>query len=200
MTWTSPPRLDGLHIDTPRLVLRTLRIDDVDAIFASVARSRHVLLPWMTWAGDQHRDPVETTAWVASQVLVSRRPVGPDGVAVGMFGRDGRFVGMTGIHAVRPDVASVEIGYWVDAPQMGQGLCTEAMRHWLAWLLTPSEAGGMGLNKASVFCAEPNVASRRVAEKLGMTLEVQRRAHHRVEGYGVVGQLGWAAFAGEWQP
>jgi [ribosomal protein S5]-alanine N-acetyltransferase len=75
---------------------------------------------------------------------------------------DGALVGTCGLRPVE-DSAEIEILYSVEPPRWGTGLATEAagavLRHAFATLGLARVLGGID---------EPNVASRRVLEKLGM--------------------------------
>lgn len=207
LAWRPPPRLD-IRVETPRLVVRSYALDDAAAVFEAINASRDHLTPWLPWV-DEHRELAGTVRYIASQIVLANEPStltgGGDGarlgLGVGIFEREsGAFVGGTGFNDVRPSTASAETGYWIRADRAGRGYCTEAMRHWLSWLLTPQEAGGggLGLARVRIYCSSANGASRRIPEKLGLRQEVHQRADVHIPSLGVTDRLGWGVMRDEW--
>jgi RimJ/RimL family protein N-acetyltransferase len=66
------------------------------------------------------------------------------------------------------------IGYWVAAPARGRGVCTRALRLLSRWAL-----GKLELQRLELITDPENVASQRVAEKVGFRREGVLRAHLR---------------------
>ena len=66
------------------------------------------------------------------------------------------------------------IGYWVAAEARGQGVCTRALRLLARWALEELE-----LQRLELITDPDNVASQRVAEKVGFRREGVLRAHLR---------------------
>jgi RimJ/RimL family protein N-acetyltransferase len=66
------------------------------------------------------------------------------------------------------------IGYWVAAPARGHGVCTRALRLASRWALDELE-----LQRLELITDPDNVASQRVAEKVGFRREGVLRAHLR---------------------
>ena len=201
--WTPPAQL-CIRVETPRLLIRAYTLDDVPAVFEAVNASRDSLIPWMPWAATDHRELAGTAQYISSQIVAAgdtQKLAGEGalkGIGVGIFEQDGAFVGATGFHDVRPSTASAETGYWIRADRHGRGYCTEAIAHWLSWLLTPHAAGGLGLARVRIYCSSENKASQRIPEKLGLKQEVHQRADYHVPGVGVTDRLGWGVLAEEW--
>lgn len=76
------------------------------------------------------------------------------------------FVGSTGLHRINWAVPKFEIGYWVRKRFHGQGLATESMRGIAAFA-----QHHLAARRLECFTDEANMASRRVAERAGFTLE-----------------------------
>jgi RimJ/RimL family protein N-acetyltransferase len=89
---------------------------------------------------------------------------------------DGQLLAMVGLHA-RDDTMR-EIGYWTAPWARGQGVMTNAAR-----LMCRFGFEVLGLERIEWWAAVGNNASRRVAEKLGFTMEGTCRARllHRGE-------------------
>ncbi len=89
---------------------------------------------------------------------------------------DGRLLAMVGLHAGDPTMR--EIGYWTAPWARGQGVMTAAAR-----LVCGYAFDVLGLERVEWQARVGNDASRRVAEKLGFTMEgtCRRRLLHRGE-------------------
>jgi ribosomal-protein-serine acetyltransferase len=61
---------------------------------------------------------------------------------------------------------TANVGYWVRTRQTGQGIATAAVR-----LIARFGFEDLGLRRLELFIAVDNVASRRLAEKVGATFE-----------------------------
>jgi len=198
LAWKEPDPID-FRIETPRLVVRLCELEEAKEVFDVINSCRDALLPWMPWAKTEHHELSSTTEYIAKQLNRSRKPLTPDGVGLAIFDKaTGDFVGGTGFHDLRRDTASVEIGYWVRADRQRQGICTEAVAHWISRLLTPQDSGGVGLRRVRIYCSAENVASSRVPQKLGLRQEVHQRQDYFVPDHGVTDRLGWGVMADEW--
>jgi RimJ/RimL family protein N-acetyltransferase len=85
----------------------------------------------------------------------------------------GEVVGGIGIGLNAHDCRG-RVGYWVAAPVRGRGVCTRALR-----LLSRHALDGLGLQRVDLITDPDNVASQRVAEKVGFRREGVLRAHLR---------------------
>ncbi len=203
LAWRPPSSLT-VRVETPRLVIRSRTLEDGPALFEAINASRDRLLPWMPWARTDHFDLASTTEYLAGRISTAQDPsqlIGEGaqrGFDVGIFEREGACVGGTGFNDVRPSTASAETGYWIRGDCHGRGYCTEAMRHWISWLLRPQDAGGLGLQRLRIYCSSANKASQRIPQKLGLRQEVMQRADYYVPDVGVTDRLGWGVLADEW--
>jgi RimJ/RimL family protein N-acetyltransferase len=85
----------------------------------------------------------------------------------------GVVVGSIGI-GVNSEKYRGRIGYWVAATARGHGVCTRALRLLARWALEELE-----LQRLDLITDPENVASQRVAEKVGFRREGVLRAHLR---------------------
>jgi RimJ/RimL family protein N-acetyltransferase len=85
----------------------------------------------------------------------------------------GVLVGSIGI-GINSEKYRGRIGYWVSATARGQGICTRALRLLARWALEELE-----LQRLDLITDPDNVASQRVAEKVGFRREGVLRAHLR---------------------
>jgi RimJ/RimL family protein N-acetyltransferase len=148
-----------LHLGTDRLELRALSLDDLDEMASMLGDAEALIY----WGSPLSRE--ESRWWIERNL---RRYEG-DG-----FGRcavilrsTGELVGDCGLIRTlveaRPEV---ELGWIVRRSHQGKGIATEAAAAWRDYAFDT-----LGLERIVSMVSEANVASRRVAEKLGMTVE-----------------------------
>lgn len=83
----------------------------------------------------------------------------------------GRVLGSVGLSPIQDGVG--EVGYWLRADARGRGLATRAVLLLVRWALAQPQ-----VERVQLRAAVDNLASRRVAERAGFTLEgVLRSAH-----------------------
>jgi RimJ/RimL family protein N-acetyltransferase len=111
------------RIETERLVVRCWEPRDAPLLKEAVDSSLDHLRPWMPWA---HEEPQPLEAKVELlRGFRGRFDLGQDFV-YGIFPTDeSEAVGGTGLHTRRGE-GIFEIGYWIRANRLGEGLCTEA--------------------------------------------------------------------------
>jgi RimJ/RimL family protein N-acetyltransferase len=86
---------------------------------------------------------------------------------------DGAVVGAIGI-SQNSHGYKATIGYWVSAEARGRGICTRALR-----LLSHHALAELELQRVDLITDPDNVASQRVAEKVGFQREGVLRSHLR---------------------
>lgn len=146
------------RIETERLVLRRYVDKDAEALATVVPRNTEHLRRYMEWVRFEPQSVEQRRAWIAD--VTAKADAGED-FTLGMFLRDGQFVGGTGFH-VRHDLRRLAIGYWIDADQQGRGLVTEA-----AAALTLVGLRLAGATIMDISHAPSNVASAGVPLRLG---------------------------------
>ena len=151
-----------LWLETPRLTLRPLDDDDLDDLCLLLGDAE-ALAHW----GDP-LDREGARRWIERN-LARYEADGFGRCAVVLRGT-GRLVGDCGL--IRTEVeggSEVELGWIVRKADWGKGIATEAAQAWRDHAFTR-----LGLRRIVSLVSAENVPSRRVAEKLGMT--VQRTA------------------------
>jgi RimJ/RimL family protein N-acetyltransferase len=152
---------------TRRLVLRCWDPRDAPLLKEAVDSSLDHLRPWMPWAQDEPQT-------LAEKVALLRRfrgafDLGQDFV-YGIFAADeGAVLGGTGLHR-RVGEGAVEIGYWIRASRVGEGLATEA-----AAALTRVAFESCGVDRVEIRVTPANSASLAVPRKLGFAEEAMLR-------------------------
>ena len=148
-----------LRLETARLALRPLTFDDLDELAPMLGDAEGLI----HWGPPLSRD--EAREWIER----NRRRYAADG-----FGRcavvlrsTGELVGDAGlIRTLVEGQPEVELGWIVSRAHRGEGIATEAAAAWRDYALDT-----LGLDRIVSMVSDANVASRRVAERLGMTVE-----------------------------
>ena len=159
-------------IETGDLVLRRYRADEGAAIAGAVCESGRQLSRYETWAHaafteEEGRDYAAwwDRAWEESNARY--------------FGiwRNDRYLGSVGLSEISLEHRTAALGFWVRSAEAGRGVAT-------AGATAVVEAGfeHLGLQRIEVMSAVDNVASLRVAEKIGARHEGILRKRQVLEG------------------
>jgi ribosomal-protein-serine acetyltransferase len=198
--WTPNPALAPSR-GTDRLLLRAYTQSDSPQLFASVARSREALLPWLPWAKTQHLSVEDSAQSIALFTESWRDPLKPEhnatfGFVMGIFDQTtGELLGGTGFNRLDPYSHNAELGYWLDIRARGKGICTAATRALLDWAFEPQSTGGFGLRRVHIFAAERNTASCAVPRRLGLRQHLHSTQERWVDDIGWCDILGWEVLA-----
>jgi RimJ/RimL family protein N-acetyltransferase len=179
-------------------VIRFFEASDAAGMLAALDADRSSLLPWLPWVATDNRNEAECVFHI-ERFRRSREAFPPTELAMGIFDANtGEVVGGTGFHRLDTEIGQGEIGYWIRGDRAGRGLCTEAVAELITSGFTPQGRGGWGFRRITILCAEPNIASRRVPEKLGLRLELASQGDRWIDGLGFVGTLAWGALREDW--
>lgn len=155
------------RIETARLVLRCWQPADAPLLADAIGESLDHLRPWVRWA---HNEPL-TLAERAALLCRFRGMFDLDEDFVyGVFDRAGtRVLGGAGSHA-RVGPLARELGYWIRAGAVRQGLCNEAVAGLVRVAFEVDEVA-----RLDIRCAAANRASSAVARRLGFRHEATLR-------------------------
>jgi len=145
------------------LVLRPWSEDDVRALVA--ACNDPEISRWIPMIPSPYTDQ-DALAFIRGEVrpdLDHSFAITSGGTVVGSIGMSINSMGYRG-----------RVGYWVAGPARGKGVCTRALRLLSRWALEELE-----LERLELITDPDNVASQRVAEKVGFRPEGVLRAHLR---------------------
>ncbi len=169
-------RTPPYRIETERLVIRCYEPSDAPMLKAAVDASIDHLLPWMPWARFEPQA-------VEQKVELLRAFRGQfdagDNYVYGIFSRDeSTQLGGSGFHK-RGNEGSLEIGYWVAAGALGQGIATEVTA-----VQTRAAFELCGLERIDIQVEPENEPSLKIPRKLGFTFEgrLRRRLDAHTDG------------------
>lgn len=151
------------RIQTERLVIRCWNPTDAPLLKKAIDESLEHLRPWMPWT-NQEPEPVEAKA---ARLRKFRGNFDLDkDYLYGVFDQDETgVVGATGLHT-RAGKNALEIGYWIHAGYINQGLATE-----VAAALTRVAFEVNRVSRVEIHCDPENVRSAKIPEKLGFVME-----------------------------
>ena len=154
-------------IITDRTVIRCWNPEDAPLLKSAIDESLDHLREWMPWA---HQEP-ETIQTKAARLRTFRGKFDLDEDYVyGIFNREEtRVIGGTGLHT-RAGENAREIGYWIHADYINQGLATE-----VAGALAKVAFEINLVKRVEIHCDPNNMRSARVPEKLGFIHEAVLR-------------------------
>ena len=166
---TTPGR--DLALRTSRLLLEPLDPSHGAELWSAAARSLEELRPWLPWAIDAEEARIVEFA----TRCVSLWEQGSDHVFT--LVHDGVAAGLVGLHNIDRVAGSASMGYWLDSRLTGRGLMTEAGE-----AVVELAFAELRLHRLGLLAAPGNVASVRVAEKLGFRREGQAPRYLHIDG------------------
>jgi RimJ/RimL family protein N-acetyltransferase len=152
-----------------------------------VAGAEEYLARWLPWG--------RTATSTAGALVVLQRYADEQARGGGrIFGIwvDGKLAGGTLFRTWETHHGICEVGVWLAPEMTGRGLITKAARHMIDWAFQ-----ARGMHRVEWRCAATNEPSRRVAERLGMTLDGTLREAFLHNGQRHDVQL-WSLLATEW--
>jgi ribosomal-protein-alanine N-acetyltransferase len=160
---------DGLRLEGDRVILRDWRDEDAPALEPVCGEwdvGAFTSVPW-DWS------EAGALEWIERQR--GKRAAGTV-LALAIQGRDDdRALG--NVNLARLDGGEAAIGYWLVPEARGRGLATAAASLLVDWGLREH-----GLERIEFAILPENLASQRVAERLGATPEGIREHSHEAEG------------------
>jgi len=165
MTWEGPPA--PYRIQTERLVIRCYNPSDAPLLKESIDSSLDHLRPWMPWALGEPQTLDEKTELARS--FRANFDTG-ENFTYGIFRSDeAELLGGSGLHP-RIGPGGLEIGYWIRASAVRQGICTEASA-----ALTRVGFEVCGADRIEIRIEPGNDASFGIPRKLGFAEEATLR-------------------------
>lgn len=152
----------------PHTELRSLGAEEAEEFLAVIARNRSHLDRWLRWSSSID-SLTASTAFISE---FTRKEAAGDGFHLGLW-QDGALIGGSVCWYIHRHHRNAEVGYWLDAAQVGKGLATRAATAVVEHLFRVEQ-----LHRIEMQCAVANRASRAVAERLGLTAEGTRRESH----------------------
>jgi len=149
-----------LTLQTPRLILRKITIEDAEYIFAYASDPQ--VTRYTLW--DHHQSIKDTYEYLNNIAFKMYRS--GKGMKWGIVEKEsGKLIGTCSLHT-EAIYRRAELGYVIAREYWGQGLMTEAAQAAIAFGFHV-----MHLLRIQAYCAVDNIGSARVLEKSGMQFE-----------------------------
>jgi RimJ/RimL family protein N-acetyltransferase len=146
-----------------QIYLRPYRAEDINALYEAVIDSKPELAPWMPWC---HADYslADSAAFILSRDEARQKE---DEYGLGIFeAGTNAYLGGIGLNQINRVNQYGNLGYWVRSNRTRRGIATSAARLAAHFGLTE-----LNLQRLEIIAAVGNIASQRVAEKLGAQRE-----------------------------
>lgn len=140
-------------IETERLLLRPVTLDDAEAMFDYASDIENTRYTFLT-----NQNLEETKSNIAQFYLAN--PLGRWGIELKS---NGKFIGTIDLHKIDPVLKKATIGYIINKKYWNQGLTTEANRSVIELAFEK-----IGMNKLTALHDKANPASGKVMKKSGM--------------------------------
>ncbi len=169
------------------LELRMLDIDQAEAIFNLIEKNRQYLKEWLAWLDNiKCIDDTKNFINLAKQSFASNQ-----GIKTSIWYKD-NLVGLIDQNNVNNDRKSLDIGYWLDENCQGKGIVTKVCKAMIDYAFL------LGMNKVEIRCAEENLKSRAIPERLGLKKEgIIRAAEYLYDHY--VDHVLYGVLKEEWE-
>jgi RimJ/RimL family protein N-acetyltransferase len=168
------PALESTELATERLVIRPPADSHIDGLFAAVQESLESIRPWLAWyySGYSWDD---TALWINNVPIAWREDREYSFVILDRA--NGELLGTIGINQLDRRNRRANLGYFVRTSATNRGIATEATK-----LLARFGFERLGLKRIEIVAAVGNVASQKVAHKIGATREGIARKRSNVGG------------------
>ena len=154
------------------VLLRPYCTDDLDPMFDAALESVAEVGRWLPWCHPDYT-PLETAAWIDSRPAAWESGAEYSLAIVERAG--GEFVGGCGLNQFDYERRRANLGYWVRTSACRHGYATAATK-----LLSRFGLFQLGLQRIEIVAAVGNVASQRVAMKVGAQREGVARSRLRI--------------------
>ncbi|MGM0846039.1 MAG: GNAT family N-acetyltransferase [Bacillota bacterium] len=178
-------------IETNRLYIKPCKPGDGKMVHEAINSSIKTLSEWMPFAQkEQSIQEVEEGVRQSYAQFISRKDF-----RLHIFTKENNeLVGSTGYHRMDWKSGKVEIGYWGVSKYSRNGYITEAVKE-----LTRFAFEHFAANRVEIRCDELNIASRRIPERLGYTMEgILRRDSLSADGKNLRNTCVYSVLTDEW--
>lgn len=173
---------------TDRLVLREMHADDFEAVHAYASDPE--VVRWVPWGPNTETDTRDFVAVTMASAAADPRL---DWILAVETREAPRLLGTVALYIRYHDQDQAMLGYALGRDAWGRGYATEA-----ATAMLELGFDALGLRRIWAACDPDNAKSRRVLEKIGMTLEGRLRQDTVIRGQ-VRDSLVWGILQREWR-
>ena len=151
--------------------IRPFREADGPELYESVRESMAALSQWMPWCHPDY-SLSEAQEWIGKQIVAFESR---DEFHFAIVSGDDRILGACGLNGIHRENRLANLGYWVRTSQSQRGIASQAARLLADWAFQNTE-----LNRLEILVAIQNLASLRVAAKIGGVWEGELRGRLQI--------------------
>ncbi|MGE7839412.1 GNAT family N-acetyltransferase [Lysinibacillus sp. NPDC093712] len=170
------------------LSLRTVTLDDAEAVFALTDNSREYLREWLPWL-DFTKELSDTKSYIEGCIAGYEAK---SSMSLAIIFR-GKIVGIAGFNTINYTNKIAAIGYWLGKDAQGHGIMTKTVQALLQYAFDELQ-----LNKVEIRAAVGNSKSRAIPERLNLTTEGTIRAAEWLYDH-YVDHVVYGMLASEWK-
>jgi RimJ/RimL family protein N-acetyltransferase len=156
------------QIETERLTLRKLDVEDGAVMFQRVDSNRKAFEEFFPWVKPT-KTQADSEAYIKLSLKNWEESISFDFSILEK--ETNNYIGNLGLHTLSLEHLRGEFGYWLDAEAQGRGYMTEAVR------ALEKVCFSAGLNRLEIRCAPSNDKSSGVPKKLGYLLDGRLRSN-----------------------
>ena len=169
-----PQTSHGVELADEIVLIRQFRDGDAELLYEAVRESIREVSPWLPWCHESY-SLAESREFIASRNIKSQ---GDEWYSFAIFERStDTFVGGVGLNFINRIHQVCNLGYWIRTSAARRGLATHATR-----LAARFGFEQLGMRRIEIVAAVDNIASQRVAEKVGAVREGVARKRLLIRG------------------
>ena len=143
------------------VVLKLLEYRDAEQLFELTDSSRLYLREWLPWV-DGTKNAEDTKSFIE---MTKKQFASNNGFQAGIWYK-GNLAGVIGFHGMNGANRSTSIGYWISERYQKSGVMTKSCKALIEYAFRE-----LKLNRVEIRCAEKNLRSRAIPERLGFVNE-----------------------------
>jgi ribosomal-protein-serine acetyltransferase len=157
------PIRTGESLNAQQVIVRPFHPGDARVMFEAARESIEQLRAWMTWCRPEY-SMSDAELFVSSCGRASQK--GEHFSFAILDAQTGRFLGSAGLNHINLRHKFANVGYWIRKSANGKGVATSAVQK-----VAEFGFAELGLNRLEFLIPALNVASQRVAQKVGAEFE-----------------------------
>ncbi|MCF8001637.1 MAG: GNAT family N-acetyltransferase [Halanaerobiales bacterium] len=171
-----------------KIYLKLFNKNEAEELHMLIKSNKDHLKNWLAWVDD-----MENIEEVKDFIKKTRQGfAAEESISAGMWYKE-ELVGVIGYNNIDWKNKKANLGYWLGQDHQGEGIVTTACK-----ALVDNAFNNFNLNKVEISCAEGNVKSRAIPERLGFKQEgIIRDAEWLYDKF--VNHIRYGMLAEEWE-
>ncbi len=172
-------------------LLRPLEADDAPDLFTLIDSNRKRLEDFFAGTVNRNKTLDETLQFVPEVIARANNRTYYPFVIVDTT--TDKIIGYTDIKSIDWNIPKAEIGYFIDKDYEGKGISTKAAENIVGYCFEILQ-----LHKVFLRTHESNIASRRIAEKLGFIVEGNIRSDYKMTNGVIIDVMYYGLLKNDW--